>query len=429
MPAGSVSRLVLCGSTALACWALLATTATAQAVEESAFARDRNVNVRERPRPEYDTLGVRRGAFLIFPKVEISLAFEDNVFAEEEDPEQDAVVNFIPSVRAESQWSRHQVRAGLQLSTFQYGRFDTNNNTTYSANASGRLDVVRGTAVTGAVSLDHLVESRTSPSSPLEAVDPIEFDRAAFDIGASREVNRIRISGALHFQDYEYENARSFEGELIDEQFRNHTIAEQEVRVDYAISPALAVYGNAARNDWTYKEPDPSGVRRDASGYQLAVGADFDLTQLTRGRVQAGYLSQSFDDPRVEDVSGLGFLAQVEYFPTPLLTVAVNAERSVVPTGVIGAGAVVRGALGAVADYEFRRNIIITARTQYAADDYRGLDREDRILSATIGAAYLLNRRVGLNAVVSHYRQDSEGAFRGRRFSANRVQLGFVYQL
>ena len=41
----------------------------------------RGASVLDRPKPELDPLGVRAGSFLIFPKVEVGTAYDDNVFA------------------------------------------------------------------------------------------------------------------------------------------------------------------------------------------------------------------------------------------------------------------------------------------------------------------------------------------------------------
>jgi hypothetical protein len=401
----------------------------AHAQSQGAFQRDRNVTVRDRPRPDYDALGLRAGSFLIFPKVEASEAHEDNVFAEATNEKSDWVTSVAPSVRVESQWSRHALQARLQANAYRYSKYDDNSSTTLSSGLSGRLDVVRGTAITGGVGFDHLVEPRSSASSPTDAVDPVRYNQTSLDLGASREVNRLRLSGAVHYRNYVFQNTRSFLGTPINEKYRNNTSWEQQVRVDYALSPALALFATGTHNDWAFKEPtNPFDVDRDASGYSAAVGADFEVTQLVRGQVQAGYMRQKFDDPRVPDGRGLSLLGRVEYFPTQLLTVTANVERTVQATGVFQAGGVVHTALGLQGDYELLRNLIITARVQHYDDDYRGLARTDKIWSAALGANYLINRRLGVNVLYSRYDQNSNGLQRDRDFVTNRIQVGLVAQ-
>lgn len=422
-------RLILRSSGAAALLAIAAFAGSAHAQSGSPFQRDRNVTVRDRPRPDYDAIGLRAGAFLVFPKAELSVAHEDNVFAEELNPRSDWVTSFAPSVLVESQWSRHAVNARLSANAYRYSKFDNNSSTTLSSQLNGRLDVVQGSVITGSIGFDRLVEPRSSASSPFDAVEPIRYNQASADLGFSREVNQIRVSGSLHYRNYVFQNATSLLGGRIDEKYRNNTSWEEQLRVDYALSPAIALFVNGSHNSWAFKAPtNPFDVGRDASGYSLTGGADFEITQLARGQVQIGYLDQNFEDVRVPDSSGLSLSGRVEYFPTQLLTVTLNAQRAAQSTGVFGAGGLVHTNFGVQGDYELLRNLILTARVQYYDDDYRGLDRQDKIWTGTLGANYLVNRWLGLNLLYSRYDQNSSGLQRGRDFVDNRVQLGLVAQ-
>ena len=50
---------------------------------------DPNVPVTARPRPDFDALGIRAGGFLIFPSVTVDGQYNDNVFATDENEEED----------------------------------------------------------------------------------------------------------------------------------------------------------------------------------------------------------------------------------------------------------------------------------------------------------------------------------------------------
>jgi hypothetical protein len=396
---------------------------------QSPFGRTQNVSVLERPRPELEALGLRSGGFLIFPKASLSEAYEDNVFASETNRQTDWITSFAPSLVAESQWSRHQLQAHLSADTFRYANFSTQNNTTYSAGAAGRLDVVNGTAITGGIAYDRLVEPRTAASALVNERDPVKYDQIAVDLGGQREVNRFKLTAAAHYRSYDFKNNQAITGGVINEQYRNNQTWEESVRADYAVSPALAVYATAVHNSWNFHAPlTRTDVDRDASGYQVAAGVDFEVTRLVRGQIQAGYLDESFKDARVGDASGLGFLGKVEYFPTQLLTLTFNAARQVNPTGLIGAAGALHSEFGAQADYELLRNLILSASAHRLHDDYRGLDRTDNIWTGQLGANYLINRRIGLNLIYNYYNQKSEGLARGLNFAVNRVQLGVVVQ-
>ena len=67
----------------------------------------RGASVLDRPKPELDPLGVRAGSFLIFPKVELGTAYDDNVFATENNEEGDFLFQVLPTVTVQSDFSRH----------------------------------------------------------------------------------------------------------------------------------------------------------------------------------------------------------------------------------------------------------------------------------------------------------------------------------
>ena len=401
--------------------------ASAQSAQ-SAFQRDRNVSVRQRPRPDFDALGVRAGLFLLYPKVDLSVATEDNIFYQTNDTQSDTVASIGPSITAQSQWSRHSLTAQAQANHYRYSNFSSENNTTYSAGLTGRLDVVRGAVLRGSIGLDHLVEPRYSPAVAA-SVEPVEYDQSRFSVGASREFNRVRVSGDIRYRKVDFQNSKDATGTSISYSYRNAEFWEDEVRGEYAVSPALSVFSTVVYNKSVYdRAPVLGDVSRDASGWEAAVGTDFDLSRLARGQVQVGYLSQKYDDPRVNDSTGLGVRGKVEWFPTQLITVTVNAERAVDDTGLVGAAGILATRVGAQIDYELLRNLILTGVVNASKEDFRGVDRTDDRVQVTLGGNYLISRRVGVNAYYRYIDQASSGALQGNDFSDNRLQVGVVLQ-
>lgn len=405
----------------------LPTLAMAQ-TDAGPFARDRNVSVKERARPAYDAQGVRSGAFLVYPKMEATVSNLDNVFATALGQVSDTVVTASPSVRAVSQWSRHQVEAYANASAFRYDKVSSQNNTAYAVGGSGRVDVVRGTSFSPSASFSHIVEPRTSAEAPDQPAEGIEYDQTVLDFFAEHESGAVRFEGRVGARKSTFDDARLQSGAVFNTSYRDNTSVEGQARVAYAVSPALSLYVAGIANRWNFKDSLTTDIGRDSHGYQVAVGSNFDISRLARGEVQVGYLNQEFSDRRAGNVDGLAVLGTVEYFPTQLITLTASAERSVRATGVIGAAAALHSQASIQADYELFRNVILSARVQKAQDDYRGNDRKDDLTGLMFGGQYLLNRNLGLNIIYNRDEQDSSGLQRGRTFTADRVQLGVVLQ-
>src|SRR6266699_1072721 len=55
--------------------------APSQRPEDFGRLLERGQSVVERPRPEYDPLGIRFGSFFLYPRAELDEVYNDNVFA------------------------------------------------------------------------------------------------------------------------------------------------------------------------------------------------------------------------------------------------------------------------------------------------------------------------------------------------------------
>lgn len=410
--------------------ASVATVATAHAQNiESTFQRDKNVSVTQRPRPGYEALGIHAGSFYIYPKLTADVANEDNIFFQTTNEQSDTIYSIRPQIEAVSQWSRHRLRLLAQSTTYKYDKFSNEDNTTYAVSGSGRIDIQRNFNLNLGAGFDHLIEARSSPSVQQVASEPIEYERTYGSVGLSREVNRLRVSGELRYNEYVYDDTRL--GTVrVDQSYRDYQATSGDARIDYAISPALAVYVYGSANERSYdtRLTNPLDVVRDSNGWEAAVGADFELTDLMRGQIQVGYLTQEYDDPRIDTSEGLGLRGRLEWFPTQLATVTLTAERTVEETGLIGAAGTLTSRASAQIDYELLRNLILTGRVNWVRDEYNGLDREDNYSMFMFGANYLITRHVGVFGQYNFQTRDTKGLAPGVEFDANRIQVGLVLQ-
>ncbi len=170
------------------------------------------------------------------------------------------------------------------------------------------------------------------------------------------------------------------------------------------------------------------GPSRNSSDYSVLAGANFDVTALVRGEVGVGYTSRKYESPVFGRISGLAMAAKVEYFPTELTTVTLEGHRRITESIISGAAGYFDTGAALVLDHELRRNILVRARGEYYALDYRGIDRNDKVYGLTGGATYLLSHTVGLNGSLSYLKRSSSGVNAGREFDDVIVSIGLVLQ-
>ncbi|MCR5879514.1 outer membrane beta-barrel protein [Phenylobacterium sp. J367] len=372
------------------------------------FARDRNVAVSQRPREGYEARGLRMGAFLAYPKLSVSAEANDNIYATDLNEVDDMIWRITPEVNLNSDWSRHALGAYARAVLARYQDNDNENTTDYALGVNGRLDLLRFTNIRGSFDWGDLTEPRTSPDSPGTAAEPVKYNLSTLNLIGEHTVNRLRFMGRYQYQRFDYESPDRIGGGIVEQSYRDRDINLFLGRVDYAVSPATAVFFEVTGNNRNYDLPGVGGaLNRDSDGIQFLAGANFELGAVARGEVGVGYLEQEFDDPALEKIDGFGARAQVEWFPTQLTTVTFNGSRTVEDSATGGTGAYLSSNVGVTVDHELMRNVILTARAAYGEDEYDEIGRKDERQNAGLSATYLLNRSIGLKASWAYDRRDT----------------------
>ncbi|WP_354067899.1 outer membrane beta-barrel protein [Caulobacter sp. 1776] len=420
-------RILTCSAIA-ACIALTAPQIAQAQDLGSNFKRDKNVSVRQRPRPDYEATGQKAGGFTLYPRVTVDLEHNDNIYAVATGKTDDNIWRVKPELAVRSDWSRHALGFFAGGNLIRYADHSSENAEEYTLSANGRIDIERGSNITGSVQTQHLVEPRTSPTSPAAAGEPVEYDLNQGSIALTKEFNRLRLVGRVEDRDYNYDDVRNIAGTgVVDQDFRDRNELTYGGKAEYAVSPDTALYLAASGNKKSY-DTNVVTQNRDSDGYVLGVGANFDVSELVRGDIQVGYMKQSYDNVLFKDISGFNAAGRVEWFPTQLTTIGLNGSRSIEESTAPGSQGYISNNLGASIDHELMRNVLLSAAYSHGKDNYKGIDRDDKRDNFSATATYLLNRRVGLFLTYNYLKQDSSGATKGASFKDNKLIASVALQ-
>ena len=395
----------------------------------SYFDRNNAGGVLDRPRPDYQALGIDAAGFQIFPSLTVTPEYDDNIFVTTDDKRGDLITNIAPAVQARSNWSRDEVDAFANVSSNLYASHSTEDTTDYSVGASGRLDILTQSNVSGGFSFGTVTQPRTSEDTIGSADSPVQYKQASANIAGTQTLNRVQFSEGFNFQRITYDNTQDFFGNPIELSTLDSNVYQVFGRADYALSPQVALFVSGQVNDRRYDElPPVASFDRDSSGYETTVGADFDITRLVRGQVQVGYLNQDYTSSAFHTVSGPVVHASVAYYFSGLTTFTVTADRSVIDAVDPIAVSFLQTRGGFQVDHELLRNVLLSGRFSYETDDFTGEQRDDRRVSASGSVTYLLNRHLGLTGEYSFLNEDSSGASRIGNYAVNVVSLSLVFQ-
>lgn len=411
------------GSLALAsCVAFAAVWAPASAQE----AADEPVGVAVRPRPEYDPIGVRLGAFVARPQLNVDLSYDDNVFARPNE-QSDTIVRVTPKLSVTSDWPRHLVSLKAEGRFSRYDKFKNEDTDEWLAGASGRLDVRRDFNLKFDASHADKVEPRTSEVYLFTPLDPVTYTQDSVLLSASKTFNRLQVTGSAGATDFSYDDTRDVIGDILDQGYRDRLETEATLRLAYAVSPKSAFFieGGALRHE--YDRPSPLGVSRDANGYTVLLGVEGELTRLVHGEVSAGLVHYDFSNPAAGDVNDFNYRVKLTWYPTELLTVGLDGAQKLHDTPLPTTPGYLVQSLSLTADYELRRNLIVTGRLAASREDYQGIDRTDRRYAGSLAAKYLLTRGVGISVRYNHEQRDSSSVA-AAGFQDNVVGVGVTLE-
>ena len=373
-----------------------------------------------------EPLGIRAGAFLIYPSLAISGSFDDNVFATDDNEDDDYFMTISPSVRAESQWSRHALRVTAKADTGLYLDDTDNNFFDYGIEAAGRLDVMRGSALQIRTELGRTHQARSDPDDTGQD-DVTKYIRGVLDLSYRHNFNRVFIQPGVSFQRFDYEDVGATNNDD-----RDILRTGTRLRVGYAVSPRISVFGQGDYAFTDYDEtPDDNGIDRESDSYGGSIGAEIDLTGILTGEVSIGYREQDYDDGTLDDFSGVGAEANLTWEVTQLTTivgslVGENRETTVIVNGD-PASSIFGVTAGVDVTHELRRNILLNGNVAYQRDDFEGTNRTDDSFFVGAGARYLVNRNLAVDASYNFSTRTSDDD--DQDYTRSVFRVGVVIQL
>lgn len=393
------------------------------------FDKGRNVSVTERPRPDYDPLGVNLGGFTLFPKIDTGVGYTSNVYLTDNNKEGDGFVVFNPAARLRSEWNRHQVQLNAAGAFRRFFNNSVRNEDSYNLAALGRLDVGDALTVTGEAQYAQQFETPITGDVASSLAVLSQYKRDFLSLRGQYGVGQGRLTLAADRSHFAFDPIRLPSGTVIDQENRDRTLTRVTAQAEYAFTPSISAYGQLSYGDTDYDTLLlPNVANRDSDSYRFIAGTNFDLSALVRGTIGAGYAQRNYKSPLYKDVDGLSIEAKVEYFPTELTTFGLGLRRVIEDSNIGNTNAYFdnRGSLRV--DHELLRNLILNAIVEYAQQDFIGSPRKTTFYRGAGGARYLINRLLGLQLQLSYIKRDTTGEDLGQQFNEFRGQLTLVVQ-
>jgi hypothetical protein len=403
------------------------------------------------PDDPYAPLGLRAGAFDLFPAVELIGGYDTNP-GRVAGGAGAAVYIVAPELRAQSDWSRHELKVDLRGSYTDYSPDETPtlSRPYFNGKVDGRIDATRDTHI----DLDtRLLISTDNPGSPnLQAGIaklPV-FATFGGSGGVTHQFDRFELGVKGDVERTEYEDSTLTDGTIASNADRNYNQYTGALRGGYELMPGVKPFVEVSTDSRVHDlATDFEGFQRDSTGLTGKVGSTFELTGRLTGEIAVGYERRNYVDPRFDTLDALIGNASLIWTATALTTVKLSASSVVGESTIPGVSGIIYRNIGLQIDHALRRWLIATAKFGFGVDTYKGgtdtstgaaaicdcvistpgdtsPDRQDLRYEIGFGLTYKLSREVQIKGEVRRDWLHSNVA--GNDYASNIFLLGLRLQ-
>ena len=228
---------------------------------------------------------VRIGDFALGGQASTAMVYDDNVEASDDERDEDVLLTFSPSVRAQSIYARHSIGFGAGATAGTTLKDNTDDFVDWRIGADGRIDLSRKSKIDAAVAYSREVEDDEDidaedddGDTPVHNIDA----RLGYDVGGERL--GFGVAGTVTRLEYEG-------GDFDD---RDYTAYGLRGIMRYRWSDDLQFSGGPTYRHSTYDEDvADDGASRDADKVGFQVGAGYRLSRTLRARGRRSAMSTS----------------------------------------------------------------------------------------------------------------------------------------
>ncbi len=225
---------------------------------------------------DYKPLGVRAGAFMLHPGVQLAGEYTDNAFYSNDNEQSDTILHVRPYITAQSGWSRHSLNISLAADIARYNDFGERDYEDYIFGITGRVDVKNRSFMSYSLDYMDLHEGLNNRSSE-QGVEPTKYNLTGGSIGYDHTINRLSLAAKYAFYKLDFDNVRGANGRIIDNQDRDRKNNSYSLRAGYQFQTDKEAFVSYTGYNVDYDQKyDRNGFDRGGDGYTISGGLTAD---------------------------------------------------------------------------------------------------------------------------------------------------------
>lgn len=315
---------------------------------EPPFTTAKQDAVLQRRRPEYEPIGIEAGgvfqdikylgrgqileSFLLFPKVETSVVFDSNIFADANNKTADFIGTLKPELTLQSNWDNH---AFFIRGFGAFGRNLSNNRESFRQHGveiGGRIDVTEFLFLKPEIGWQRKTSARSDIDNDAGGDEPTVFYESFGSLQARYKRDRLLLDASSKVTVKDFTDTPAGAGEFENDQ-NDNWLWDNKLRIGWEGWRGTTVFAQPFfRINRAFINPDNSNVTRGFTSKGILFGLTYDASAVTFLEVGVGVsLTDPFDGNAGSFVSFLPSLDLV-WNPHDSWTFKAGWQRLVTPT-------------------------------------------------------------------------------------------------
>ncbi len=353
-------------------------------------------------RDRFEGLGLRAGQFWVLPDVETGYFYDSNVFGESVGQDADSGIYVSPSVSMRSDFGRHQLNLKAGLDHYEYFDFSSQSRTDFDGELDALFEVSSDTVVKAGLKGGQFHQEPGDFEYPVLGSPTSPGAYYGFDTWGSiaHTFNRLTVSVGAAFDWFKYDAV-----DATPQSFRDGNVVTTGGRMSYLVSPGYRIFGDFRYNWRDYDE----AIIADSDGWRALAGVEFEVTRLVSGELGIGYTEQTYDLAGSPTISAVSYHGAVIWNPTPLMTVRLDADRTIEDSTYIGSTSRIQDAVKLGVDYEILRELVFSPSVGFAFNEFDTSSRDDFRIEAGAELEYRVNRLMSVGSRYKYSYNDVTG--------------------
>lgn len=356
------------------------------------------VSVYERLPAPLEPQGHEVGEFLVFPSVDVTALYDNNIFATSSDRDTDYIGLVEPSIYAETRQDGLAVEGLLSATGSLYMDNSNQDEVELEARVQGRQRVSESGELNAGAAFLRQVVDRADVEEGGGTGDPRIAYRylAELGYGALAGPWSYGLDGTVRYNDFRGQSDK------------NRTNYDVVGLLGYQATPSLMPFVEPFAEIIDFEQSvDRNGFDRSARRAGARAGALYELGDLLTLEGTVGASRWEFDDARFDDEWVWSADGLAGWNVSPVTTLKLGAGRDEVNTTLAGASLKTINSVRVGIEHAFRPHLMAFADAEFSNVDFDNVGREDDDTTLAIGANYLLSRMFWVSAGYTYDQRDS----------------------